>query len=268
MIRHKPKILITNDDGIQSAGIKHLWKAIKEVADVIVVAPVMEQSAVGLSITIRRPLFIEKVDWHPDCPVYSVNGTPADCIKMALTVLLDEKPDLIISGINRGGNAGRNVLYSGTVAAVIEGAMRNIPGIAISLDEFVQPSYEHMKPYIPALIDYVRMHPLPKGSFLNVNFPSQIHHQEIKGFKLTKQGKQYWAEDPEERKHPAEGHSYFWLGSKLSKFEEAEDSDIKWLEKGYVTAVPILVGDMTEHSYVQAQRHTFETFADLNPLQL
>ena len=123
----KPYILITNDDGIHAPGIKHLWNCLKNKADVVVVAPDREQSAVGLSITLRQPLKIDTMTWEGSTEVHCINGTPADCVKMALAVILKRKPDLIVSGINRGSNAGRNLLYSGTVAATIEGTMQNIP---------------------------------------------------------------------------------------------------------------------------------------------
>src|SRR5262245_61117668 len=124
---HKPlRILVTNDDGVHAPGIKHLWQSLRAFADLTVVAPAQEQSAVSLSITIRLPLLIEKVEWEKDVPVWSVNGTPSDCVKLALNVILDQKPDLIVSGINRGNNSGRNLLYSGTVAAAIESVIHEI----------------------------------------------------------------------------------------------------------------------------------------------
>lgn len=126
-MKKKPKILITNDDGIHAPGIRHLWTALKDIADLVVCAPAMEQSAVGLSITIRHPLHIQKIKWHAsesaNAITWAVNGTPADCVKLGLSVIYDEQPDLIVSGINRGTNAGRNVLYSGTVAGAIESVM-------------------------------------------------------------------------------------------------------------------------------------------------
>src|SRR5689334_3155261 len=119
--KKRPHLLITNDDGINAPGIRALWEALKDYADVTVVAPANEQSAVGLSTTIRHPLHISDVDWGSNSRnIWSVSGTPADCVKLALNAILDTKPDLIVSGINRGSNLGRNVLYSGTVSAVIE----------------------------------------------------------------------------------------------------------------------------------------------------
>lgn len=253
----KPRILITNDDGVHAPGIRHLWQAVKDYADIIVVAPTVEQSGVGLSITIREPLRIEEVEWSNSQKVWSVNGTPADCVKMALTVMLETNPDLIISGINRGTNAGRNVLYSGTVAATIEGALHGVPSIAFSCVDYHEPAYDAAGPHVLPIIKHVLENPLPSGTLLNVNFPA-VNNAEVKGYKMTRMGKQYWKEDPDERLHPAGGHSYYWLGASLAKFDEEEDCDISWLEKGYIAAVPVNVGQMTDEQHLSARRSHFE----------
>lgn len=256
----RPFILVTNDDGVYAPGIKHLVKALTSVADVIVVAPATEQSGVSLSITIRHPLRIEKIDWLiPDTQVWSVSGTPADCIKLALNVILPRKPQLIVSGINRGSNAGRNVLYSGTIAAVIEGIMQGIPGIAFSAADYINPIYGVMESFIPSIVDYVISHPLPSGTFLNVNFPKHLE-EGIKGLRFAKQGKEYWTENPEERSHPAEGHSYYWLGIKVAEFTEDPESDIALLKEGYATAVPLQIYDLTHHAHLEKYRSHFDSF--------
>lgn len=258
----RPFILVTNDDGVHAPGIKHLWKALLEFADVMVVAPANEQSAVSLSITIREPLHIERINWPiADAKVWSVNGTPADCVKLALNVILPHTPQLIVSGINRGSNAGRNILYSGTVAAVIEGVLHNIPGIAFSVSDYFNASYVEAENYISPIIQYILEHPLPSGTFLNVNFPKQMHNG-LKGIRFTKQGKEYWAENPEKREHPAEGSHYYWLGAKLAQFNEMSDTDIAWLREGYATAVPIHISDLTHHQHVEQQRQKFESFVN------
>lgn len=112
---NKPRILLTNDDGISAPGLKHLWQALSDIADLSIIAPATEKSGVGLSITIREPLQIQSVDWEKGTPAWKVNGTPADCVRLGLSVILKDRPDLIVSGINRGANSGRNVLYSGTI---------------------------------------------------------------------------------------------------------------------------------------------------------
>jgi len=252
-----PRILITNDDSIHAPGIKHLWNALKEMADLTVVAPAHEQSAVSLSITIRQPLRIEKTEWSHDAKAWSVNGTPADCVKMALNVVFKEPPDLIVSGINCGSNSGRNVLYSGTVAAVIEGIMHNIPGIAFSCCENQNPDYRTAEKYVPAIVQHVLDYPMPAGTLLNVNFPCHAPNG-IQGIKMAAQGKEYWMENFSERIHPTAGHSYYWLGAKLAEFEEDEESDVALLRKGYISAVPIRVQELTDHHYIRAHKALFE----------
>lgn len=251
----KPYILITNDDGVFAEGIQALWHAVKDFAEVEVVAPHHEQSATGLSISIRTPLRIQTYPW-PDSEVLSVSGTPADCIKVALKVITKRKPDLILSGINRGSNAGRNVLYSGTVGGAIEGVLQGIPSIAFSCYDYNTPNYSLTQPYIKAIVHHFIEHPLPEGTLLNVNFPSK--EKKIQGIKLTRQGKEYWVEDLTERLHPAEGNKYYWLGAKLAKFDEIEDCDISWLDKGYVAAVPVHVGELTDHRHLANHREIFE----------
>lgn len=251
-----PHILITNDDGIHAPGIHHLWKALSKIANISVVAPTIEQSASSLAITLRTPLRLESLKWQGDKTVWHVNGTPADCVKLALSVVLTSPPSLIVSGINRGSNAGRNILYSGTVAAVIEGVLHNIPGIAFSCTDYFEPDFETIEKYIPSIVEDVFHHPLPKGTFLNVNFPAK--HLPIRGFKMARQGLAYWAEDPNKRNHPAEGHSYYWLGSKLTTFNEAPNSDISLLEQGYVTSVPIHIEELTHHQHLEERKVRFE----------
>ena len=258
-MKKRPKILITNDDGIFAPGIKHLWNALKEMADLTVIAPTSEQSSVSMSITLRQPLHIQKIEWPENARAWSVSGTPADCVKLALSVILDDVPDLVVSGINRGTNSGRNILYSGTVAGTIEAVLHEIPGIAFSSNDYTSPDFSSIANYIPSVVEYVLKHPLPEGSLLNVNFPCRKHGK-IKGFKMTRQGKAYWMENPDKRDHPSEGHSYYWLGSKLYECDEHKESDVYWLEQGYVTACPVHVGELTDHGHLAQQKGRFESW--------
>lgn len=261
-MENRPLILITNDDGIYAPGIKHLAKSLSPFADIAVIAPASEQSAVSLSITVRHPLRIEKIEWSSsEIKAWAVHGTPADSIKLALHAILPRSPDLIVSGINRGSNAGRNILYSGTVAAVIEGTMHNIPGIAISISDYINPDYAAIEKDIPAIVQYVLEHSLPSGTFLNVNFPK--HTKEgIKGFRFAKQGKEYWAENPEAREHPFEKNSYYWLGAKIVEYDEEKESDVFLLKEGYATAVPIQIFDLTNNSFLKQQKSHFESYVN------
>lgn len=239
----KPLFLITNDDGIHAPGLRHLWKAICEFADAVIVAPQVEKSGCGLGITWTKPLHIHPVPWEGNTPAWCINGTPADCIKMALAVLLERQPTMILSGVNRGSNAGRTVLYSGTVGGVIEGALRGIPGIAFSFSDFDVPPSSATEKFILPLIQHFLQHPLPPGTLLNVNFPYNCK-EGVKGLKMAKQGRSYWKESPDRRIHP-EGAPYYWLGGAWGAVEEDNTSDVYFLDQGYVTAVPIHVGELT-----------------------
>lgn len=256
----RPFLLITNDDGIQAPGLKHLWECVSDFADVAIVAPHGEKSGAGLSITWTKPLRIHPILWENGVDAWSVNGTPADCVKMALSVLLEKKPDLIISGINRGSNAGRTVLYSGTIGGVIEGVFKNVPGIAFSFSDFDIPSIEKTKVYIQFLIQHFLKGPLPEGTFLNVTFPVNFK-EECKGFRFTKQGRGYWNESPERRLHP-QGIPYYWLGGKWKPFDESEESDVTLSEKGFVTATPIHVGHLTDLKAYEKHKLSIEKSFD------
>lgn len=263
----KPKILITNDDGIEAAGIKHLSHAICEFGDLLTVAPATNKSGVGLGVSLHATLHIKQVS----NAAWSVTGTPADCVKMALSVILENPPDLIVSGINRGHNAGRNVLYSGTIGGVIEGILRGIPGIAFSSYDFAdEPDYALYEPWAAEICKFVLQHPLPAGTILNVNFPSSRAHlrkdgnTEPHGVKLTRQGKQYAMEDLRLlQSYESQAHSYF-VDARLVTFEEEPDSDIYWLERGYITCVPIHVDELTDWRYIKSHREHFEASLNCN----
>jgi 5'-nucleotidase len=250
----KPRILIINDDGIHAPGLKHLWNAVADIGDVSIIAPASEKSGVGLSITIYSPLHVEPVVWEKTTPAWKVTGTPADCVRLALSVILKEKPDLIVSGINKGSNAGRTTFFSGTVGGVIEGVLRGIPGVAFSCEDFQNPDYAQTEKHISQIVKHLLEHPTTKGTFLNINFPNT---KEFKGFKLARQGRGYWIEDPDAREHP-DGYTYYWLGGQWGHHEEAEESDVKLLSEGYVTAVPIHVEEMTDHTFLNSRKHFFE----------
>lgn len=256
----RPKIVLSNDDGIHAAGIKKLWKVLDDAdfADLFVIAPSTEKSGTGVSITWDRPMLIQKIDWPNNTPAWSVDGTPADCIKMGMRVILDEPIDLILSGINCGSNAGRNVLHSGTIGAVIEGVLRGIPGVALSCEDGDNPNYHVAEKYVLAIVNYILQHPLPSGSFLNVNFPHAAQDK-VKGCRLTRQGKGRWSEDPYLHIETEHGPSY-WLGGKPEELTENDDCDISFLRKGYMTAVPIHVHELTDHDILKERQEAFETF--------
>ncbi len=253
-MKQKPRILITNDDGIHATGLKHLWASLADFAEVFVVAPASEKSGVGLGLTLHHPLEIQPVAWERNSPAWKVTGTPADCVRMAMSVILDRAPDLIVSGINKGANSGRNVLYSGTVGGVIEGILRNVPGIAFSCCDFVNPNYALTERWIVPIVSHILEHPMPQGTLLNVNFPET---PEILGMKFARQGRGYWIEDPAHRLHP-EGHSYYWLGGKWNEREEDTDSDVHLLREGFAAAVPIHIHELTDLKHWAERKEHFD----------
>lgn len=254
----KPKILITNDDGIYAAGIQTLWEAVADFADIMIVAPSENVSGAGVSITLNNPLRMEELQWGYGAKAWKVSGRPADCVKLGLNAFLPEIPDLILSGINRGSNTGRTVFYSGTVGGVIEGALRRVPGIAFSYENYENPDFSLLKKYILPIVEHTLKHPLPPGTILNVNFPGKP----IQGIRLAKQGLGFMNDDPDKRMHPTEGTPYYWLGEKWEHHEEHEDSDVVLLAQGYITAVPIRVQELTHHTHIDSHRSIFERSFD------
>lgn len=252
----RPFLLITNDDGIHAPGIKHLWQAVHEFADVVIVAPHAEKSGCGLSITWTKPLHIRPVLWEKNASAWSLNGTPADCVKMALAVILERKPDMIISGINRGSNSGRTVLYSGTIGGVIEGSLKGIPGIAFSFSDFEEPPLSSTKKYIYPIIKYFIENPFPTGTLLNVNFPYNAKDR-ISGIRVARQGKSYWQEAPDRRIHP-EGAPYYWLGGAWGSVDEEPHTDVALLDQGYIAIAPIHVAELT----CQKSYEKFKNFSE------
>lgn len=247
-------VLLTNDDGIHAPGLKHLWRALIDHCDVTIAAPASEKSGVGLGITLYHPLQINAEPWEKNTKAWKITGTPADCVRLSLSVLLDEKPDLIVSGINKGGNFGRSILYSGTIGGAIEGTLRRVPSIAFSCEDFDQPDYESAEKYIYPIVEYLTEHPFTPGTLLNINFPMKTP---FKGLRFARQGKGYWIESPAERTHP-EGHTYYWLGGKWAHHDEHEDSDVALLKQGYITASPIHVDELTDHALFKERKHHFE----------
>lgn len=259
-MKKRLRILLSNDDGIHAPGLKALWQALQaaDFADLFIIAPAAEKSGSGAAISWDRPMLIKKMDWPNETPAWCVDGTPADCIKLGIRVILDFRPDYIVSGVNAGSNAGRNVLHSGTVGAVIEGIFQGIPGIAFSCENGAKPNFHVAEKYIVPLLKYAMAHPMPAGSFLNINFPHAAQDK-VKGFRMTRQGKGRWGEDPSLHLETDAGPSY-WLGGKPEEATEEEDCDITLLRQGYLTAVPIHVHELTDKHELEKHRKNFESF--------
>lgn len=263
----KIRVLLTNDDGIHAAGLRSLYQGLasSEDLELFIIAPSQERSGAGASISWDRPVLIEKASWEWSVPAWSVDGTPADCVKMGLAVLLDSPPDIILSGINAGSNAGRNVLHSGTVGAVIEGVFRGIPGAALSCESGQTPHFAAVVPHVRAVLDYLLTHPLPNGMLLNVNFPEKANGQ-IKGFKLAQQGAGRWIEEPVLHLDTERGPSYL-LGGKPEEISEKVDGDIALLREGYVTIAPIQVHDLTHAAFFASRASECEKFFNMDVVQ-
>ncbi|MEI8049129.1 MAG: 5'/3'-nucleotidase SurE [Bacteroidota bacterium] len=249
----KPLILITNDDGIHAPGLRFLIETIKPLGDILIVAPDKPQSAMGHAVTIQQPLRLHLIAETPGYREYSSNGTPADCVKLGEKVILHGKPDLIVSGINHGSNASINVLYSGTMAAVIEGAMENVPSIGFSLNDYSHSAdFSHCGTIITSVATNVLAKGLPDGVCLNVNIPA-LNGSPIKGIKVTKQAKAFWDENFDERKDPHK-RDYYWLRGDFVNLDEGEDNDHWAINNNYVSIVPIQI-DLTAHHMIAALKN-------------
>lgn len=239
-----PSVLLTNDDGIYAKGLEALVQSLEKKYRVYVVAPEAEQSAVGHALTLTQPLRVKKVKRNGAFFGYGVNGTPADCVKIALHELIRPRPQVLISGINLGPNVGINVIYSGTVSAATEGAMMGLSSLAISLDSYESQDFQTAAGIGSRLADYLLNHPLPPGVSLNCNVPDRPP-AEIKGIRLTRQGTFRFVEKFEKRTDPRE-NIYYWQAGILPPPEEAPDTDHFLLAQGYVTLTPITF-DLTHY---------------------
>lgn len=239
----KPLILVCNDDGIFSNGIKALAEVADEFGDVEIVAPDRQQSAVGHAITVSTPLRARSFRIDNRFNGQAVSGTPADSIKLAHNQLLNRKPDLVVSGINHGSNAGINILYSGTVSAATEGTILGYPSIAFSCTDFDEDTdLTGCQDAARKVIGYVLNHGLPKGVTLNVNAPAG----ELKGIKWARQANSRYVEEFEGRIDP-QNKSYYWMTGKFQLLDEDGQNDIAMLEKGYASITPIQY-DLTAYS--------------------
>lgn len=249
-MKKKPLILVTNDDGISAPGIRALISVMKQLGDVIVVAPDSPQSATGHAITINNTLYINKIDIDPDVErEYSCSGTPVDCVKFAVNEILDRKPDLCVSGINHGSNSSINVIYSGTLSAAVEAGIEGIPAIGFSLLDYDwNADFEPAKPFIKKIAQQVLEQGLPEGVIINVNFP-KLSEKDIKGIKVCRQAKATWIERFDKRKNP-QGREYYWLTGEFINMDQGEDTDEWALENGYISLVPVQF-DLTAYHAIQ-----------------
>lgn len=262
----KRRILVSNDDGIESPGIQELAKALAQLGEVTVVAPARERSTSGHSLTLHKPLRMFDLGKNQ----FAVTGTPADCIYFATRAVMQEKPDVIVSGINSGANLGTDVHYSGTVAAAREGALMNIPSYAVSLVDMKHPGAEKgekldLNYKMAAEISVKIMREtfemeFPPHTLMNINIPN-IPKDRIQGLKVARQGFRFYQTDVARRQDPR-GRDYFWIGGPYMGFQEGEETDCHFVEKGWVSLTPITI-DCTHNEYYATLKRS-----PLNDLEL
>jgi len=238
-------ILISNDDGIDSPGIKALSDALKEIGNVTVVAPRTEQSAVGHAITMKIPLRVTEYYNNGEFFGYAVDGTPADCVKMGIRNILGYSPDIVVSGINHGSNTAINIIYSGTVSAAREAAIMDVPSIAISVTSHDAKDFGYSQKVAKKLTRLVVDEGIARGTLLNVNVPN-LPEKEILGILVTKQGKSKWDDIYEKRIDPY-GKGYYWLTGKLIELDNNLESDQFAIKNNYVAVTPVHF-DLTDYT--------------------
>jgi 5'-nucleotidase len=243
------KLLISNDDGVYSLGIRSLANGMAEAGhEVTVVSPDRERSATGHGLTMHKPIRAEAVEsiFHPQVKAWACSGTPSDCVKLALGALLDHPPDLVLSGINHGSNLGTDVLYSGTVSAAMEGVIEGIPGIAFSLTSFMAQDFQPAVRFAQTLVKQLAENPLPRLMLLNVNVPA-VPEADIAGVAITSQGVRRYTDIFEKRLDPR-GKTYYWLAGELledvtdeMEFKEANSglTDVQAIRENYITVTPL-----------------------------
>ncbi len=233
-------ILLTNDDGIQAPGLLAMYRELTQLGEVHVVAPQVVQSATGHGITLGAPLMTTRMKVADTFTGVSVEGRPADCVKLAVARLLPAKPDLVISGINSGANTGINVLYSGTVAAAIEAAFLGLPAIAVSLHtrSDVVPDFSRTAAYAINVIRQSLAAGLRGGQIITANFPALGPNQAPKGIKIVRQCTNYQHDSYDGRRDPR-GREYFWNDTVFTLGPTEEDTDVAALRDGYITLTPL-----------------------------
>ena len=244
----KPLILISNDDGWQARGLYHLIDCAKRYGDVIAVAPDGPRSGQSSAITVNQPLRIRKVEEYGNVPVYAVNGTPVDCVKLGKHVLFpNHNPELMLSGINHGSNAGNNVIYSGTMGAAMEATMLGISAVGFSiLDHSADVDFSRVLPFVNDVITKTLQYPLPELTCLNINFPADTT---IRGVKVCRSAHGYWSDEYVEYTDPS-GKPFYWLSGRFHNLEpDNPDTDEYWLARDFATVVPASP-DMTAHHYI------------------
>jgi len=248
-MQDKPLILVTNDDGINAPGLHALIEVVRPFGNVVVVSPDKPQSGASHAVTMHHPLRLKLIHQEVGFEEYSCTGTPSDCVKLAYKIVLNRRPDLLVSGINHGSNASINIIYSGTMAAVFEGAMAGVPSIGFSLLQYdTAADFSAAKVYARRIIRDVMSKKLPDGVCLNVNIPD-VAEGDIRGIRICRQAGGTWIEDFDVRKDP-KGEHYYWLKGEFARIGEGDDTDEHALEHHYVSIVPVNF-DFTDYPAIE-----------------
>ncbi len=258
VLEHGDKlILLTNDDGLYATGLKTLLDVMEEFGKVVMISTMESMSGMSQALTVKTPLRIHLLEETDKRRIYACNGTPTDIVKLALNQLLERTPDLIVSGINHGSNSSVSVLYSGTMAAAIEGALYGITSVGFSLNNFSpKADFSICGKYVRLIMKIIDAEPLPAGVCLNVNIPA-AQEEDIKGIKICRQSRGNWKEEFEKRKDPT-GRTYYWLTGIFHNHEPESDDTDEWaLANNYVSVVPVTV-DMTAHWYLDKLKERFK----------
>ncbi len=251
MKKKVPCILLVNDDGVYAPGIAAMYHELIKIGDVTVVAPESERSSISQAITLYHPLYHRRISVRGEFSAHAISGTPADCVKFGVTMILKKKPNLVVSGINDGSNDGCSVFYSGTVGAAREGALMGIPSMAVSLDSFGATCFRNAAKVGKKMAQWVFAHQLPLGTFLNINVPD-VEAKKIKGLRWTSQCRVPIHGVFKKKKAPS-GKTYYWLTGRPPAGKKEGDTDSYLLKKGYVVVAPIHC-DATDHDFLGLEK--------------
>ncbi len=257
-------LILTNDDGINAKGLLALYKRFSIKHNVTVVAPDREQSAASHSITLLNPLRVTKMDMEDGGRWFAVDGKPTDCVKLGILELANERPDIVISGINPGGNVGRSMNYSGTLAAAKEASFYGIPAIAVSINALKVETYDEVALFTESFALDIIKRELPSGTAININFPP-VPMEKIQGIKITGQSLGKAPEDYYERRNDPRGKPYYWLGYDFMGFGKNMDLDGDALMQNYITITPVKC-DMTDYETLEMlKKKDFSAFESALP---
>lgn len=251
----RPLIFISNDDGYAATGLNSLIEMVRDLGDVIVVAPDTPRSGASLSFSSTQPLRLKLIKEEEGIRIYSCSGTPCDCVKLGFEMLIDRTPTVVLSGINHGDNASVNAHYSGTMAVALEGTLKKVPSVGLSSCRMAADAdFSSIRPYVRNIVKTVMRDGLPDGVYINVNFPDA---NEFLGVRVCRMGSGEWVNELEKRCDPR-GHDYYWVAGRYVDFDADNlETDLACVKAGYVAITPLQL-DATAYSVFSSLKNTFE----------